>query len=133
MSILGGALNAGRSMAQARMTDACVVRRNTANVWDETAGDYVPAVSEIYSGVCRITQTMSTPADVSAGSVLQTVGQLELHVPVGSALFAADDVVQVTGSETRPDQVGRTFVIVAPFDGSQTTALRYKVEVSDVR
>lgn len=133
MTILTGVLSAGRAMAEARMTDSCVVTRKTSGTWDEDAGDYVDADIEIYSGVCRIAFTASTPANINAGSALQSLGQLEIHVPVNAEIFAPDDVVTISQSGTRPDQVGRKFFIVAPFDGSQTTALRYKVEASDAR
>ena len=123
----------GRRMAESRMTDTCAVsRRSSSTTTDETTGE-LPGPSTVYSGVCRVKHSTGGARDVDAGSQLLAVGQLELHVPVGAAAFAPDDVVTVTASLTRADQVGRVFRVVAPFDGSQSTALRYRIEVFDGR
>lgn len=115
------------------MTDTCTVTRAGTKTWDEAAGQYTSTTVQVYSGRCRIKHPSTVSRDVEAGSQLLTVGQLEVHVPVGTAVFAPDDVVTVSSSSTRADQVGRVFTVVAPFDGSQTTALRYRVEAADGR
>ena len=133
MSVLGGTLGLGRALAESRMTDTVNATRAGEKEWDEEAGEHVAAVISVYTGPARIKHASSTPKDVEAGSQLLTVGQLEVHVPVGSPVFEADDLITVTACPTRADQVGRVFVVIAPFDGSQTTAVRYRVEVSDGR
>lgn len=127
------ALSSGRRMAESRMTDACTVSRVGEPVLDEDTGEMVGTVVAVYTGPCRVKHPSTGARDVEAGSQLLVVGQLELHVPVGTPVFAADDVVVITASETRADQVGREFTVVGPFDGSQTTALRYRIEVADGR
>jgi hypothetical protein len=133
MSMLGTALGMGRRMAESRMTDSCKATRPGAKTWDETAGEWTETLVEVYSGPCRIRHSSAAGRDVDAGSQLLTVGSLEVHVPVGSAVFRPDDRIAVTGCPTRPDQVGRVFIVIAPFDGSGTTAVRYRVEAFDPR
>lgn len=131
-------LDSGRRMAESRMTDECAVTRvdpdaTDDEMWDEEQGRYVPALITVYTGRCRIRHTSAAPADIEAGAQLLAVGKPEIHVPVGSPVFYPDDVVTITASATRPDQVGREFTVQGAFDGSQTTALRYRVEVADGR
>lgn len=133
MSILNGTLSMGRRMAESRMTDSCAVTRAGSPVFNETTGEYTSTAASVYSGKCRIKHPTTAGRDVDAGSQLLAVGELELHVPVGSAVFAPDDVVTISACPTRPDQVGRKFTVVSRFDGSQTTALRYRVEAADGR
>ncbi len=133
MSAVTTALSMGRRMAESRMTDACTVTRAGAKVWNESQGEWTVTTVTAYSGKCRVKHPSAVPRDVEAGSQLLTVGQLELHLPVGSVMLQPDDLVSVTGSDTRADQVGREFRVLAPFDGSQTTAVRYRIEVADGR
>ena len=129
-----GVLDLGRTMAESRMSDACTVSRGPADVLDPVTDAWVPnPAASVYSGKCRVKHPTTAGRDVDAGSQLVAVGELELHVPVGSAVFAPDDVVTITACPTRPDQVGRKFTVVSRFDGSQTTALRYRVEAADGR
>lgn len=129
-----GVLGLGRTMAESRMSDACTVSRGPAEVLNTVTDTWVPnPAASVYSGKCRVKHPTTAGRDVDAGSQLLVVGELELHVPVGSAVFAPDDVVTITACPTRPDQVGRKFTVVARFDGSQTTALRYRMEVADDR
>jgi hypothetical protein len=100
---------------------------------NEATGEHAKTVTTVYSGPCRVKHPTTGAKDVEAGSQLLALGSLEVHVPVGTAVFAADDVVEITASLSRSDQVGRMFIVSAPFDGSQTTALRYRVEAADGR
>lgn len=133
MSILGGTLTLGRRMAESRMTDSCTVTRAGSPTWDESTGAYTSTPVTVYSGVCRVKHPTTAARDVDAGSQLLAVSQLELHLPVSAVGVRADDVVSVTGSATRAEQSGRKFTIIAPFDGSQSTALRFRVEADDGR
>lgn len=130
--MIAGALGMGRRMAESRMTDTVTVTRPGGKTWNESQGEWTITPVTAYSGKARIKHGGS-PRDVEAGSQLLAVGQIEVHVPAGTAAFRPDDTVTVTGCVTRPDQVGRVFTVVAPFDGSQTTALRYRVEAADGR
>lgn len=127
-------LEAGRRMAESRMTDTISVTRGGGE-WLNPETDeyeYVEPLT-VYTGQARIRHASGKPGDVEAGSQLLTVGTLEIHVPVGTAAFLPDDLATITGCPTRPDQVGREFIVIAPFDGSQTTAVRYQVEAFDAR
>lgn len=115
------------------MTDTIEVSRAGERVWDEDAGEWTTAPVTVYAGPARVKHDSGRATDADSGSQLMTVGSLEVHVPVGSAVFRQDDRVAVTACPTRPDQVGREFIVTAPFDGSQTTAVRYRVEVFDAR
>jgi len=126
-------LDSGRRMAESRMTDKCAVTRPGVRTWNENKGEWSDTPVSVYSGVCRLKHSTSMGRDVEAASQLLTVGTLELHVPVGTAVFEPDDLVTISASATRADQVGRKFRVVSPFDGTQTTAIRYKVEVFDGR
>lgn len=128
-----GVLSMGRRMAESRMTDACTVTRAGPPVWNEDTGENEASVVVVYSGPCRVKHPTTMGRDADAGSHLVVVSQTEVHLPLGAVGVLAKDTLKVTGSATRPDQVGRLFTISAPFDGSQTTALRFRVEVADGR
>ena len=122
-----------RAEAESRMDDRIKTKRAGEKVWDESSGEWVTSEVVIFEGKARIKRPNDLSTDAEAGSQLIAIGRLQVHVPVGSTPFAPDDVIEVTACATRPDQVGRKFVVVAPFDGSQLTAVRYRVEVADGR
>lgn len=130
--MIAGALDMGRRMAVSRMTDSCKITRVGSKTLNEGTGTYTPSVVTVFTGACRI-KSGSGVSQGDAGSELVVVSQVELHLPVSATGVLPGDVVEVTGSLTRADQVGRVFKVVAAFDGSQTTALRYRVEVADGR
>lgn len=131
--MIGGALGMGRRMAESRMTDTCTITRAGSPTWDESKGEYTSTAVSVYSGPCRVKHPSTVARDVDAGSQLLAVTQLELHLPVSAVGVRADDLVTITGSETRAEQSGRKFTVTAPFDGSQTTALRFRIEADDGR
>ena len=122
-----------RAEAESRMTDSCAVTRPGPPVWNEATGEYTSTVVSVYSGKCRVKSPSMAGRDVDAGSRLVVVSQTEVHLPLSAVGVRAGDVVKVTACPTRPDQVGREFVLDAPFDGSQTTALRFRVSIADGR
>lgn len=131
--MISGVLGLGRRVAENRMLDSCKVTRKGERTWNEETGEWSDAPVVIYEGPCWVKHQQMAPKDVEAGSQLLAIGQLEVCVPVGTTRFQPGDVVEITGSPTRSDQVGRKFSVLAPFDGTQTTALRYRVEVADAR
>ena len=132
--MIGGVLGMGRSMAESRMTDSCkVFRLVKATVPDEDSGTYPTTEVVAYSGSCRIKHPSTAGKDVDAGSQLLVMSQVEVHLPLSASGVLPADTVEITACPTRPDQVGRRFTIDAPFDGSQTTALRYRVQIADER
>lgn len=122
-----------RTEAESRMDDRIKATRVGEKVWDEDNGDWVTSEVVIYEGKARIKRPNDLSTDAESGSQLIAVGRLQVHVPVGSSPFGPDDLIEVTACPTRADQVGRQFYVVAPFDGSQLTAVRYRVEVADGR
>ena len=107
-----------RAEAESRMDDLIRTTRAGTKVWDEDSGAWVTAEVVVYEGKARIKRSNELSSDV---------------VPVGSPAFAPNDLIEIAACTSRPDQVGRVFVVSAPFDGSQTTAVRYRVEVADGR
>ena len=122
-----------RAQAESRMDDQIRASRTGEKVWDEENGDWVTSEVVIYEGKARIKRSNVVSVDVNAGSQLATVDRLQVHVPVGSPPFTLNDLIEVVASTTRPQQVGRLYKVSSLFDGSQTTALRYVVEVADGR
>lgn len=133
MSTVKLALGMGRRMAESRMLDECVVSRPGPKVWDEDAGGYAQTPVVVFSGPCRVKHPTTSGKDADARSQLIVVTQVEVHIPLTAVGVLPGDTVELTACPTRPDQVGRQFTIDSPFDGSQTTALRYRVEVADGR
>lgn len=123
-----------RAQAESRMSDSCkVFRLIKSSVIDEDTGTY-PTVEQVaYSGQCRVKHPSTAAKDANSGSQLVVISQSEIHLPLSAVGVLPADLVEITACPTRPDQVGRLFTIAAPFDGSQTTALRYRVEVADAR
>lgn len=133
MSILSGSLSMGRRMAESRMLDECAITRVGEKAWDEERGEWATTQLVVYSGRCRIKHPSTAARDIEAGSQLLAVTFTELHLPLSAVGVRADDTVTITASSTRPEQAARQFTVTAPFDGSQTTALRFRVEAFDER
>lgn len=131
--MIGGVLGMGRKLAEARMTDQCRVTRPGPKVWDEAAGQNVHLPVTVYEGPCRVKHPTVAAAEVDAGSQLLTVSALQVHFPVDAVEVRSGDAVEITTSPTRPAETGRKFRVVSEFDGSQTTALRFRVEAFDGR
>lgn len=127
-------LRMGRVEAERDMRDRCkVVRISKGPELDEITGLYPDVETVIYEGKCRLKQPRMSAKEIDAAGQLLVATSLELQVPVDSDDFAAGDVASMTVCPDRPRQVGRRFTIVGPFDGSQTTKLRYRVEAFDER
>lgn len=131
--MIGGVLGMGRRMAESRMTDQCRVTRPGPKVWDEAAGEWVQVPVQVFAGSCRVKHPTVAARAAEAGSQLLVVSSIEVHLPVAAVNVRAGDTVELTGSDTRPEESGRRFTVIAPFDGTQTTALRFRVEVADGR
>lgn len=132
--MIGGVLGMGRRMAESRMLDECrVFRVAKATVPDEESGTYPEVEVVAYAGKCRVKHPTTAGKDADAGSQLIVVSQVEVHLPLDAVGVLPGDTVEITAAPTRPDQAGRKFTIDGPFDGSQTTALRYRVGVADGR
>ncbi len=131
--MIGGVLDLGRRMAESRMLDTCKVTRVTRGAFNEATGKHSVTTTDVYTGPCRVKHPTTAAKPADAGSQLVVVSGLELHLPLTGSGVRAGDVVEITASQTRAEEVGRKFTVVAPFDGTQTTALRFRVEVADGR
>lgn len=132
--MIGGVLNMGRSMMKARMTDECRITRAVEAEWNEEAGKTIPSMTLlVYDGICEVKAPTVSGKQVETGSQLVVVSQTEVRLPHDASGVMPGDLVTVTKSRYRPHLVGREYIIAAPFDGSLTTALRYRVEVDDER
>lgn len=127
-------LRMGRVEAERDMRDRCKVTRSvTSDVLDEDTGTYPVVEMTVYEGKCRLKQPRMSAKEIDAAGQLLVSTSLELQVPVDTDDFAAGDIAEMVKSPDRPRQVGRQFKVVGPFDGSQTTKLRYRVEAFDER
>lgn len=129
--MISGVLGLGRRMAEGRMLDVCRVERVTGSVLDEATGQMVDAVSVVFSGPCRVVTGDAAGRDADSGGRLVAVTLSSVHLPVSAVGVRPGDRVVLVSSGTRDDLDGRRFVISAAFDASQTTALRFRVEVDD--
>lgn len=122
------------------MRDRCkVTRAAPGTLLDEITGTYPNITTIVYggedgaTGKSRLKHPRMTAKEVDAAGQLLVATSLELQVPVDTADLKPGDLVEMTACPDRPNQIGRRFKIVGPFDGSQTTALRYRVEAFDGR
>lgn len=131
--MIAGTLAIARRLTESRMTDTCKITRPGEKFWNETTGSYEQTPVTVYQGKCRVRHPSLQGEDVDAGSQLLTKVALEVHLPISVVGVLPSDTIVITKSGTRPEQVGRRFTVHSAFDGSQTTALRYRVEVADER
>lgn len=127
-------LRLARREAERDMRDKIkVTRASGTKTWNETTGEWAETEDTIYSGKGRLKSPRSAARSVEAGAQLIVVSHTEIQLPVDSDDLRAGDIALITECPDRPKQVGRRFRIVGPFDGSQTTALRFRVEAVDPR
>lgn len=118
----------GRVSAEQGMVDACTIQRVTGTSTNDTTGAVTPTYSTVYSGKCRIQQTVpvSKPADIGQAQVW--LQRLTLQVPIAVTGINSDDLVTVTASALDPDLVGRTFHVRELGHKTHMTARRVQLE-----
>jgi hypothetical protein len=118
----------GRLAAEANMVDACTIQRVTGTSTNDTTGVVTITYLPIYSGKCRVQQSVpvSKPADVGQAHVW--LQRLELQVPMSVTGIASDDLVTITASLLDADLVGRTFRVRELGHKSHMTARRVQLE-----
>lgn len=126
-------LRRGRKRAEERMDAVCVVSRPGSKSWDEIAGEWVYLPVEVYVGICRVKGASTGGRKADAAGQLLLVTSPEVHLPADTVGVEVKDEVVVTSCQSRPSLAGRRFVLKEPVDGSQVTALRYRVEATDGR
>lgn len=122
------AVLAGRREAEALMIDACTVTRPGDPITDPETGDVTPSSTPVYTGPCKVQQTISQASNPSAGGHQFTVQDSRVDFPVSAGPLAVDDVVTVTASVLDPQLVGSVFRVVELFHKSMATAQRTRVE-----
>lgn len=120
----------GREAAEAGMADACSVQRETAVITDDLDPSIVtPTLVGVYSGKCRIQQSIAMGQRTEAGEVSVVVLRLELQLPViGSENIARGDIVILTAAVNDPSLIGRRFTIRDLHHKSEATSRRMTIE-----
>jgi len=122
------AVIAGRREAEALMVDACTVTRPGDPVTDPETGNVTPSSTFVYSGPCKVQQTISQASNPNAGGHSFTVQDSRVDFPVAAGPLLVDDVVTITASVLDPQLVGREMRVVELFHKSFATAQRTRVE-----
>ena len=118
---------AGRVEAEAIMYDSCVVSR-PGEPFTDPDGIVTTPIIEMYAGKCKVQTTAAQANSPVAGGHVFTVENLQLHLPVATALNV-DDTATITSSLLDPTLIDLTFRLVELARGSQRTAARWNVEL----
>ena len=131
MSIARGALDLGRTLAEALMSDIVRIWRETpTGTGIDANGNPAVTVTELYSGPGRLVVRSGVVRDVDAQSQLLAVQSPRLDVPVaGTGGVKNGDLFEVTASDTDSSLVGLSGVVAGMFPQSYSTARRLPVEV----
>ena len=128
MSIMGGAVAMGRSMAESLMSDSCIIQRKSATSVNEETLEVSQTVTTIYEGICRLTMQSTSVRDAESGSRVLLEQGARLDVPIsGTSQIEPDDIVTFTQSEFDSSLVNRKFRISGVNHQSQATARRFPV------
>lgn len=125
MSMLDAVL-AGRREAEALMLDTCTVHRPGELVTDAD-GNVTPSLTLLYTGPCKIQQTLAQSSNPEAGGHQFTVQDTRWDTPVAAGVFEVDDVVTIVGAVLDPQLTGRVYRVTDPFHKTGATAQRTRV------
>lgn len=126
-------LKRGRKRAQERMDSTCLITRPGPKTWDEPNGVWIYPPVEVYAGECRLKGATTGGRKADAAGQLVVVTSPELHLPADTEGVEVADLVVMTGCTSMPSVIGRTFKVKEPVDGTQVTALRFRVEAASGR
>jgi hypothetical protein len=114
----------GRAAALAGMTDSCTIRRVVSSSVDPFTGAETPTYSTLYTGACRVQQSIAQadPHDVGEDHVLLL--RLEFQLPISVTGLKVRDEITVTASPHDPDLVGRPFLVRDLFHKTDATSRR---------
>lgn len=119
----------GRTEAEAGMADACTVEHHTGQTTDDLTGQVTDTWTTVYTGKCRIQQSIAMGQRTDAGEVSVVVLRLELQLPVaGSENVARGDRVTITAAVGDAALPGRRFTIRDLHHKSEATARRMTIE-----
>lgn len=117
-----------RAQAESLMVDTCVIERPGPSVMDPVTGKVKPSYTPVYSGKCKLQQTLAQPSSREAGGALYTAQDTRLDLPVGVGPVAVDDRVTMVSAANTPAIPGTVFRVLGPFEKSWQTAQRVRVE-----
>jgi hypothetical protein len=120
-------INRGRKRAKALMLDTCTVHRPGEPITDAD-GNVSPSLTLLYTGPCKIQQTLAQSSNPEAGGHQYTVQDTRWDTPVAAGVFAVDDVVTIIAAVLDPQLTGRVFRVTDPFHKTGATAQRTRVE-----
>lgn len=120
-SVLAG----GQRAAEAGMADTCTIRRVAAEV-NDADGHITPGYTSLYSGVCRVQQSLAQADQHDVGQDYQLLLRLTVQLPVTVVALEVEDEITITASRDA-DLVGRVFLIRDLFHKSDLTARRVGV------
>ena len=118
----------GRAAASALMLDTCTVHRPGPPVTDPDTGAVTPSLTLLYTGPCKIQQTLAQSSNPEAGGHQFTVQDTRWDTPVGEGPFEVNDVVTIVDAVLDPQLTGRVYRVTDPFHKSGATAQRTRVE-----
>ncbi|ERI39184.1 hypothetical protein M707_02725 [Arthrobacter sp. AK-YN10] len=121
------ALPGMRAAAESLMLDTCTVHRPGEPITDSD-GNVTPSLTLLYTGPCKIQQTLAQSSNPVAGGHQYTVQDTRWDTPVLSVPFEVDDVVTITDAVLDPQLTGRVFRVTEPFHKTGATAQRTRVE-----
>ena len=121
------AVNAGRREAEALHLDTCTVHRPGEPVTDAD-GNVSPSLVLLYTGPCKIQQTLAQSSNPEAGGHQFTVQDTRWDTPVAAGVFAVGDVVTIVEAVLDPQLTGRVYRVTEPFHKTGATAQRTRVE-----
>ena len=117
----------GRAAAEAGMADTCTIRRVAGETTDDFSGVITPSYTVIYTGKCRVKQTVALPETHDAGEDYVTLSRMQLQVPVAAVGAQVGDEATITTSVNDPDLAGKVLLIRGVAQGSEITARRFEV------
>jgi hypothetical protein len=123
------ALARGQAAALASMTDTCTIRRAGSASTDQSTGVRTPAYSTLYTGVCRVQQTLPISRPHDSGENFLLLARMDVQLPISVTGLQVNDEVTVTavGAGHDADLVGRVFLVRDLFHKSEPTARRVGV------
>lgn len=115
----------GQAAAEAGMLDACTIRRVTGSSTDPSTGVRTPTYATLYTGKCRVQQSLAQAAQHDAGEDYVLLLRLEVQLPVaGTEGLEVNDETTIDAVVHDQDLVGRVFLIRDLFHKSEPTARR---------
>lgn len=116
-----------RIAVNARMTDACTIRRVTGETVDDNTGVITPTWASVYTGPCRMKQPAASASAHDAGEAAVLLQQPQLHLPMTAPNLPPGAEVTITASQGDPLLVGRVFLVRSVPAYSDASARRFGV------